>query len=162
MGDGSPASNVITTKHMAKNISTLQINGKHKKVTNDLINLAIVENQTDIILIQEPYINQRLGRIPGGVPGNYAQYQHGSNALAAILVKKRFSPLSSGTLFLGHFDSSHCGNGGRPYPLCEPILSPERRTRPRNIYNCLGRMEEEPPKNYSRSRHKRSLVSSWL
>ena len=66
------ADSSVSNKPPSK-MKIMQINGQHKKAAMDNMCNDILELGIDCVLIQEPYISKKTGKIPG-VPPNYIQY----------------------------------------------------------------------------------------
>ena len=70
-----------------KNIKVIQLNAQHKRAASSLLMNEIVENNIDIALIQEPYIDCRNNKIPG-LTQNYQAYFASAKATAALIIRK--------------------------------------------------------------------------
>ena len=68
----------------------LQINSQHKRTACAAIMQEIVDRKIDVALIQEPYISNKTGMIPG-IPKGYEQFHNGNSAKSAVIVKGSIS-----------------------------------------------------------------------
>ena len=84
-----------------KNLKIIQLNSQHKKVANALLTKELVDNNIDVAILQEPYIDCKKNSIPG-LSSDYVAYYAGNKATSAIIVRKNLKHIVLSKITTNH------------------------------------------------------------